>query len=350
MAAASEHKTQDWISARHLQHFVARGVAAGLVPDRLLQDAGIARGRLEGADALIPVAAIESMLDAILRQHRLPLLGLHLANDIQPATFGPLGYIAQACRTFGDVLDTIVRFNGLLSSIGLSSLHRAPGSVELAWECRAGGPLFRRQATEYVLGAMVNLSRLVLPDQRGFPQAIRFAHARPDDAGLSRSYFTFFRCPVYFDQPRSSVVMAVDALSARMPHGDAQLKQLLEQHAERLLQQRRAASSLADDVRHLLEGLIADGAPSKDGVALQLGLSSRSLHRKLDAESTSYGALLNEVRLALAAERLRGDAPVAAVAQRLGFASPQAFLRWFKQTTGTTPSAWRSRLEKPDER
>jgi AraC-like DNA-binding protein len=345
MSPLSERREPDWISARHLQHFVARGIAAGLTPDQLLQDAGIARGRIEDGEGLIPVSAIEVMLESISRDHRLPLIGLHLANDIQPATFGPLGHIVQACRTFGDVLETIVRFNGLLSSIGVSSVHHAPGTVELAWECRAGGPLFRRQATEYVLGAMVILSRLLMPELRAFPQAVHLAHARHEDTGLSRAYFTFFRCPVHFDQPRSSILMPVEVLSVRMPHGDAQLKQLLEQHAQHLLQQRRIDASVADDVRHLLNNLIAGGSPSMDSVAQQLGMSVRSLHRKLETEGTSYGLLLGEVRMSLACEQLRsGDVPVSGIARRLGFASPQAFLRWFRQATGTTPSEFRKTL------
>src|SRR3546814_11387123 len=73
----------------------------------------------------------------------------------------------------------------------------------LNWRCLAGSTFFQRQASEYVLGVLVSLSRLLLPEKAPFPQAVHFAHSRPDDAESVRKYFEFFRCPVYFDRRQS---------------------------------------------------------------------------------------------------------------------------------------------------
>ncbi len=344
----TEQKTQGWISIRHLQHFVAMGQAAGINVDELLGDSGVGASRLADAEGAIPLAAIEAMLASITKRHALPLVGLHLANDIQPATFGPLGHIAQTCRTFGDVIDTAVRFSGLLSNIGQMTLTRRPGSVDLSWNCLAGGPAFRRQATEYVLGALVRLSRFLLPNQRQFPVAVAFSHSAPETSGLRRAYFTFFNCPVHFDQPASMITIPVSALNTRMPYGDPQLKGLLEQHAAALMRQRHAPTNLVDDVRQLVKAMLADGAPSRETIAAQLGISSRSLHRKLELAGTHYGAELRAVRLELALELLRdSELPVREVSERLGFSTQQAFLKWFKQATGRTPGAFRLCTDDP---
>ncbi|HEY1075578.1 MAG TPA: AraC family transcriptional regulator [Fontimonas sp.] len=340
----AERKTQGWISVRHLQHIVAMGQAAGIGVDELLGDSGVGVGRLADAEGAIPLSAIEAMLASISRRHALPLVGLQLANDIQPATFGPLGHLAQTCRTFGEVIDVTVRFNGLLSNIGRFAIERRPGAVELSWSCLAGGPAFRRQASEYVLGALVVMSRYLLPNQQRFPLAVGFSHAAPETSGLRRAYFRFFKCPVHFDQPTSSITIPVSALATRMPYGDAQLKGLLEQHAVALMRQRAEPTTLVEDVRQLVKAMLADGAPSRETVAAQLGISSRSLHRKLEQAGTFYGAELKAVRLSLAMELLRDDSvPVRDVAARLGFSTQQAFLKWFKQLTGKTPGACRSR-------
>jgi len=98
-------------------------------------------------------------------------------------------------------------------------------------------------------------------------------------------------------------------------------------------------------VRRLLQALILTGTPTKEAVAQQLGTSTRSLHRRLEAESTSYGEQLDAVRLALAREQLHApETPIADIAARLGFSSPQAFMRWFKQLVGATPGQYRSGL------
>lgn len=336
---------------RHLQHIVAMGQAAGLSVDELLGDTGVGAGRLADAEGAIPLGAIETMLASITKRHALPLVGLHLANDIQPATFGPLGHLAQTCRTFGDVIDTSMRFSGLLSNIGKLTLTRRPGAVDLAWQCLAGGPAFQRQATEYVLGALVRLSRFLLPGQRQFPVAVSFIHSPPEDAGLRRAYFTFFNCPVHFDQPQSSITIPVSALNTRMPYGDSHLKSLLEQHAAELLRQRQAPADLVKDVRQLVRTMLSDGPPSREAVAGQLGMSARSLHRKLELAGTQYGEELKAVRLELALDLLQQDVELSLreIAERLGFSTQQAFLKWFKQSTGRTPGSYRKRDDEHNE-
>ncbi|HZR35355.1 MAG TPA: AraC family transcriptional regulator [Nevskia sp.] len=334
-----------WVSARHLQHVVARAEAAGISMDALLAEGGLDKARLADADAAIPLSALEAMLAAVSGRYSDPLMGLHLASDIQPATYGAIGYIMQACTTLGDALEVVTRYNGLLSNIGRTSLVPAPGLLQMRWECSVGSAALRRQATEYVFGSFVGLVRLLLPEQAGLLQAVHFAHPRPAGAELVREYFSFFKCPVYFDKPVSSLFIAGAALKARLHHGDAFLKDVLDRHAQELLRQRGQKASLRDEVRHLVAAMIIDGVPTKDMVAQQLGLSARSLHRKLEEQGTGYREILDEVRLAIAQQRLRDPAEsVSSIAAYLGFHSHQAFLRWYKQNTGRTPGEHRRQL------
>lgn len=332
-----------WISARHLQHFLAHAEAANVNANKLLEEAGLTRARLSDPDYLVPVSAIELMLASLTRDHDQPLAGLRLSRDIQPATFGPLGFIAQVCPSFGDVLDVVVRYNGLLSNIGNTSVVHAPGTVEARWECLAGGKVFRRQATEYVLGSFVTLGRLLVPGEAN-PIAVNFAHPRPQSAKYMREYVSFFQCPVYFERPVSSVVLPATALKTRLRHGDAFVREIMEQHAANLLKHRTTPSTLTDEISHLVRALLADGVPSKDAIAAQLGMSGRSLHRKLQALGGSYQEILDGVRLSIANERLECSAASATeISDSLGFSTRQAFLRWFKQKTGKTPAQFREK-------
>ncbi|HWU68256.1 MAG TPA: AraC family transcriptional regulator [Stenotrophobium sp.] len=342
MTATPKTPAQGWISARHLRHFVARGEAAGLQMDRLMGAAGLARSKLADADGAIPIAAIETMLAAVSARYADPLIGLHMASDIQPATFGAFGYISQACNSFADVLEVATRYNGLLSNIGRTSIVPVPGGVQLCWECVIGGEALRRQATEYVLGALVVLARALLAGHRDFLQAVHFAHARPVGPDRVREYSSFFQCPVYFEKPVSALMIPARTLKIRMRHGDAFIKQALEQHARTMLRQRHHATSLPDEVAQLIRVMIMDGAPGIDTIAGQLGISGRSLHRKLQAAGSSYRQILDQVRLELARGRLdAGMDSIRQISELLGFSSQQAFLRWFKQTAGQTPGDYR---------
>ena len=331
-----------WISARHLQHMVLRGRAAGLPMDELLQEAGITPVQLADADGLVPMLAVELLLVLLSRRHEDALLGLHLAQDIQPATFGVLGYILQSCTTLAEVLEVLVRYNGLLSNIGRTSLRHTPGAVEVVWECLAGGEVFRRHAADYVLGIFAVLSRLLLPTATPALRAIHLAHAKPRATERLAEYSAFFEAPVYFAASHSCLVIAAPALRLKLPHGDTALRELMEAHARHLLRRREQEASLADLVARLVRAMLQEGVPAREAVAQQLGLSERSLHRRLEALGTSYREILDTVRRELAVEKLRHtQVSIVGIAADLGFSTHQAFLRWFRQQLQMTPGEFR---------
>lgn len=333
---------QAWISMHHVQHMVRSGRAAGINIDRLLALAGLDDERLADGDATVPLRTIELLLATLQQDHADALSGLHLANHIQPATLGALGFILQACTTFADLLDVVQRYNGMLSNIGHSSVLRQPGLVQLQWECRSGSAALRRHASDYVIGTFVVVARMLAPAHEWAPVAVHFAHARPANPDRVREYFAFFRCPVFFEQPVSGISFPASLLPLRLPHGDAVLKDILERHGQNLLLQRTRTPSLVEDVRRLLSALMLQGVPSKESVAQQLGTSSRSLHRHLQEQGTGYRDILDEVRLEQArALLLDSDVTSADIADRLGFRSRQAFIRWFSQHTRLTPGEFR---------
>ncbi len=331
-----------WVSVRHVKHIIARGESAGVRMDELLDEAGLLKARLNDADGLVPLPILEAMLGAFSQRYSDPLMGLHLASDIQPPTFGALGYLSQTCATYADVIETVTNYSRLLSNIGQTSVEFQPGHARIRWQCLSGSPFFRRQATEYILGVFVVLSRLLLPERTEFPREVHFAHARPDNAELVRKYFSFFQCPVYFDQAVSCLVIDTAVLKTRMRYGDAFMKDTLDRHARDLIRQREQPMSLPEEVRHLVAAMIIQGIPTKEMVAQQLGTSARSLHRKLHELGTGYREILDEVRLEMARSRLNlGGDTVNQIADHLGFSSHQAFLRWFRQQTGETPGEYR---------
>ena len=341
MSMTAAKPLSGWISARHLQHMIGRGEAIGMRFDDLLGEVGLSREKQVDGEGRVPLSVIESVLSAISERYPDPLIGLHSAQDIKPASFGPLGLVLEACTTFSDALDMVIRYRGLLSNIGRSSVRRVPGELQVCWECLVGGPALQRQATEYVLGTFAAITRVLLGRQ--MLQSVCFSHSRAEAPEAAREYFQHFGCPVYFDRPESSLNFPDHVLQMRLPHGDAMLKDLLERHAQALLAERGQTRALTDEVRHLIQSMIIEGVPMRDRVAEQLGMSGRSLHRKLIEAGSGYRELLDEVRLDLAQGRLRGSTDsVTVIADFLGFNSHQAFLRWFKQASGgQTPGQYR---------
>jgi AraC-like DNA-binding protein len=94
-------------------------------------------------------------------------------------------------------------------------------------------------------------------------------------------------------------------------------------------------------VRQLLARQPLD-ALNAEGLAAQLNLSARTLHRQLKDEGASLQALKDEVWRQRATELLlRTTRPIKQVAQASGFRNEKSFMRAFKTWTGCTPGEWR---------
>lgn len=100
---------------------------------------------------------------------------------------------------------------------------------------------------------------------------------------------------------------------------------------------------LFDEIRTVVGTGLATGKLTIDYCAAQLGISRRTLQRRLDEHSVTFSSFVNEYRLELA-KRLLGDnnLAIAEIAVRLGYSSTSNFGRAFQRSTGITPSQFRS--------
>lgn len=129
------------------------------------------------------------------------------------------------------------------------------------------------------------------------------------------------------------------AATLRRKRSRARLKRVARWLGGRSKQKRK----FARQVEKTLVPLLPSNRATAEGVAERLGLSRQTLHRRLQAEGTTFTEILSVKRRKLAIRYLgREKAPVKVVAWRLGFSSPEAFSRAFKRWTGTSPGCFQS--------
>jgi AraC-like DNA-binding protein len=188
----------------------------------------------------------------------------------------------------------------------------------------------------------------------GFLRYVRtfHPHARPKRACFAYSapahraeYGRVFGGLELFDQPFTALVFDRALLNAPSPQHDDDLCEALQAVAERRLQRVRHRTPYAVRVRDFL---VREGFPHRtdmQSVARALGMSVRSLRRRLDAEGKAYNEILSEA-LATTAKRFLEDPrrTIQEIAYDMGFADPNTFSRAFKRWTGMTPSACRTAL------
>ncbi|MEZ5298438.1 MAG: helix-turn-helix domain-containing protein [Ilumatobacteraceae bacterium] len=170
--------------------------------------------------------------------------------------------------------------------------------------------------------------------------SVSFRHERPADDQPHREYF---RCEVRFGSDVDGLVFDSGQLERRTLLADEGLSAYLLSQLDELRSQ-AADRSLVTTVRGVIADSLADGQPSKSQVARRLGMSERTLHRRLADEGESFQTLVTRARQDAAESLLRsGRHSLVDVAFLTGFSDQTAFTRAFKRWTGLTPSEFRDR-------
>jgi AraC-like DNA-binding protein len=107
--------------------------------------------------------------------------------------------------------------------------------------------------------------------------------------------------------------------------------------------ERRA--DLVEQVRAAVQERLGAGRPSKTSIARSLGMSGRTLHRRLAEAGTTYDRVVHEARARRALELLvRPGVGTYDVAMAAGYRGTASFFRAFRAWTGMTPAAYRAVL------
>jgi AraC-like DNA-binding protein len=100
-----------------------------------------------------------------------------------------------------------------------------------------------------------------------------------------------------------------------------------------------------NEVRNVIAGLLPSGHPGLQVVANQLGVSPRTLQRRLAEYDLTHSRLVHQIRVTKACQRLaKKDVHINDIAREIGFATPSSFCRAFQSWTGASPRVFRKGL------
>ena len=167
-----------------------------------------------------------------------------------------------------------------------------------------------------------------------------------EKSGVHEAYFN---CPIKFKARRNMLVLHAGDLDRPFVTYNAELLEMLNPQLERALEERRAQSSISEQVKWILKRLLAGSRPEISAVARELGLSDRTLQRRIVDDGASFRELLLEARKELAREYLtRPEIDIEEVAYLLGYEDANSFYRAFRTWEGTTPAHWKSARGRSD--
>ena len=268
-----------------------------------------------------------------------PALGLRAAERLRPADADLVGYLLQNAAHPLDALDQFARFARLLGDTAACTIERKSGRVTIVLGLTDGRRMVPEGADYYTAGVFKFVRELV--PGIALPLHVNVARPRPSRPA---TWEQFFGCPVSFGGRSCQLVYDEARLVTKTTGSDPRLAALLEREAHRALEELPPDGDVVQRVHAHIERRLETGEYALPHVAVALGMSERTLRRRLRDAGLSYRALLDEVRrdVALAlVEKEQGN--LTAIAQRVGFADTTAFARAFRRWTGSAPQAFRRR-------
>lgn len=309
----------------------------------VLGSVGLTEDLAFSPDGRVRLEQLFGIWEASVALTRDPALGVHVAAFTDPTSpFSwpmPLAlfeHLSMVCDTLADSLEVGNRFLRLLRD-GLHSELELDG--ERAVVRFATLPEQPPALAEYDCAVALHVARRV--SRREIPlQAVYFKHPAPASV---QAYTNLFKAPVHFEAAFNGVVARAEDFTRRLPAANRELRGRLIRHAESLLAQLPSLEVFEDKVCAEIRSALPAGNTNASAVAERLGISARTLHRRLQQEQTSYQELLDAVRLRMAVSHLETGKSIAEVAALVGFAQPSTFHRAFKSWTGRTPADYQTR-------
>lgn len=306
----------------------------GVRPADLLRSAGLAEDLFARDRPTVTPEGFRNLFDALARAigHEAP--GLIVGQAMSPEVFSPPLFAAYCCENLAAATRRLSQYKPLIGPLKLES-HSMAGGLELTFDAEPGVDL----PDEYVAAELVFLVNLARRATRHAVRPVAVEMVRPP---RHKGYFEFFGHPVY-PGPFNRVVFAPE--DARRPFLSANpaLFRVFDPELQARLDELDRNASVADRVRSALMEALPGGQPDVGTVARRLGMSSRTLQRRLGAEGTGFQDVLRELRERLARDYLRKTAHTSAeISFLLGYEDPNSFTRAFHLWTGTTPEAHRA--------
>lgn len=306
--------------------------------DDLLRSVGLVphASTLDAAKEIVSSETYYELLERVAPpdDHSLPL---RYATLLRPDDLGALGLALKTAPTVRDALLRLVRYILVLSDTLQYELHL--GDTATFVMVRPGHRRGAQLANECALGAVVSVLRQITGVELR-PEAVTFRHRAPTSV---TAHTAFFGCPIHFASDSNSVRFAPDTLDTRTQLADEGLSTFLLAELDDL---KRSSSdqSLESRVYSAVTDSLPDGVPRRAQVARRLGMSERTLHRRLAGVGLSFQAIARRAQLDVAEGLLAHSADsLGEIAFLAGFSDQSAFSRAFKAHTGQTPLAYRTR-------
>jgi AraC-like DNA-binding protein len=325
------------ISLLVVRGLVEAAEQVGVSRDELLRSADLDPSELDHPETCVPRSVVYLLCERALELTGDPAFGLHWCERLCGTAFNPVSHLAAHAATLRQGFESLHRFHRLLHDEPSFRVYEHGDKVTVHCLGLSGAsPRMQRVASEMLVLGFIRLIRSFAPQAR--IDHVSFEYSSPE---YGAEYNRVLELVPEFGQPHTRIVFDRALMNVTSLHKDEDVHEALRAIAERRILRLSQHTPFTLRVRDLL---VEQGPmqPDMDRVAHALGLSKRSLRRRLVSEGGSYKAIMKEALAIVAKRYLREKRlTIQETAYEMGFADSSTFHRAFKRWTGNTPGSYR---------
>ncbi len=312
----------------------------GVDSEAWLRQAGVEAGQIMHEGSYLAVNQYLELLNSAVALSNKPEIGLMVGAKLSIGSHGLLGYSLLNCRDLSHALEVLQRYLQTRSPIIKAEVSQSDDRVQLVFDVPQYIGLVYRSFVESAFLSVYNLVMFLTQGSAKFTQ-LQLDFAAP---GYAKVYLEYFDCPIEFGAQRCCLTLDAGSLHQHFANDDpialAAARKRFEQQLQ-ALQDLCWEHNVSEKIyqllyqeRHLF--------PDLETIAGKLCITSRTLHRRLTAEGTSYREILHAVKAKLAKQYLSDSLyTVAQISDLLGYDNVANFRRAFKQWEGLTPQQYK---------
>jgi len=259
-----------------------------------------------------------------------------LVTTYETAQYPPAALATFHARDYRDALNRMARYKQMCPPENLSIREESEQcSIELEWQ-HAG-----QTGPPVLVG--ITLAYLLELGRRGTgrhltARSVEFIHPMGDVQALEE----YFGCRVRTGTERNRLTLNRDDLNRPFTSYNEELLEILTPTLERTLDERQNQLTVRAKVKWILSRCLTRGRVDIQTVAFELGMSDRTLQRRLTDEGASFKQLLMQTRHEQALAYLADPSlEIKEVAFLVGYEDQNSFYRAFRSWEGETPANWR---------
>jgi AraC-like DNA-binding protein len=284
-----------------------------------------------GGDGFVSTKQLFALWAAIRQLSGNPSIGWKLMSRIETHQYRPALLASLHARDYWEALYRHARYKQLCSAQEFRFTRRNEEVfIEPSWPF-AGAAMPPPAMVDSIFALVLELGRRGTNTKLN-AKRVELTRQKEVDDGLS----VYFGCPVKYRATRDVLVLRTADLELPFVTHNDELLQMLVPQFENQLKDGRAKLTTVGHVRCVLKRLLSGCRPDVLMVAKELGMSERTLQRRITQEGTTFRQMLNETRREMVREYLRDvSVEITEAAFLVGYEDANSFYRAFR--------SWRAR-------